>query len=45
MEPNEALALMRMFWILVGFPVLIVSNVALSVIAWDVLREGDDGTS
>ena len=38
MEITEGLALFRMFWMLVGFPVLIAGNIAVSYLAWEALK-------
>lgn len=39
MEITEGLALYRMFWAIVGFPVLITSNVVIAYLAWQVLEQ------
>ena len=42
MEVTDGIALYRMFWTLVGFPVLIICNIAMSYLAWAALKEGSD---
>ena len=42
MSEQEGIALFTMFWILVGFPVLIIGNVAIAYQSWMILGKRDE---